>query len=259
MKKYKIDYLIKLGGSVVTEKEVEERVDYLSLNHIAEELSEYQDKKIVLVHGAGGFGHPVAKKYKIHLGYQGENQRIGFCFTHFSMVTLNKEIVKILLQHSIPAISVPTYLLARMENKRLIRLDKEPLVKILKEKMVPVIYGDVAFDEKLRWSICSGDQIIRYIAMEFDVGGVILCSDVDGVFSDDPKNNPEAEFYREIKSLENLNLGIGFQNDITGGMYGKLLELLKLPVNSRIINGKVRGNLRRAMAGEQIGTLIRVD
>ena len=67
--------ILKIGGSILTEKDsAEPKVDFNNLNRIAEEIREslYADEMsndlidgLVIVHGAGSFGHPPAKKYQI--------------------------------------------------------------------------------------------------------------------------------------------------------------------------------------------------
>ena len=57
--------IIKLGGSALTIKDATEpTIDEVNLDRIAEELSYYSDD-MVIVHGAGSYGHIHAKKYAI--------------------------------------------------------------------------------------------------------------------------------------------------------------------------------------------------
>ena len=60
--------ILKIGGSILTNKNAVSEVDTKSLKRIASEIKSSLDnsfKELIIVHGAGSFGHPPAKKYKI--------------------------------------------------------------------------------------------------------------------------------------------------------------------------------------------------
>ena len=62
--------ILKLGGSVITDKAADQGiVREADLLRIAKEVSEYRGKMIV-VHGAGSFGHTYAKKYGLDMGFE---------------------------------------------------------------------------------------------------------------------------------------------------------------------------------------------
>jgi molybdenum storage protein len=88
----------------------------------------------------------------------------------------------------------------------------------------------------------------------FGARSVILIKDVDGVYTDDPKTNPGAKFIPEIAAAELIAMRLR-----TLPVEPVVLDLLtraKLVKSVRIINGLVPGNLTRALAGENVGTLI---
>jgi len=84
----------------------------------------------------------------------------------------------------------------------------------------------------------------------------ILVKDEEGLYTADPKKVPNAEFIPEISVAELLERDL---NDLA--VERTMLEAMK---NARsvkevmIINGRVRGNLRKALEGEKIGTRIYV-
>ena len=78
--------ILKIGGSILTNKDApESEVDSDSLKRIAREIKSSLDnssKELIIVHGAGSFGHPPAKKYKIGQSFDESEypqKRIGFC------------------------------------------------------------------------------------------------------------------------------------------------------------------------------------
>ncbi len=84
-----------------------------------------------------------------------------------------------------------------------------------------------------------------------------LLKNVDGLFTENPFVNPEAELIKEITAEELLALDM---DDLV--LERKVVELLVSAKNIRkirIINGHVHGNLERALKGENPGTLITAD
>ena len=88
----------------------------------------------------------------------------------------------------------------------------------------------------------------------FGARSVILLKDVDGLYTADPKTNPDAKFIPEIGAAELIGMKLP-----TLPIEPVVLELLtraRLAKSVRLVNGLVPGNLTRALAGEPVGTLI---
>jgi molybdenum storage protein len=100
-----------------------------------------------------------------------------------------------------------------------------------------------------------GSDAGSYLVGEvFGARSIIFLKDVDGLYTADPKLDPNAEFIPEISAGELLA-----RNLATLPIEPKVLTLLtraKLVRAIRIVNGLVPGNLTRALGGEAIGTLI---
>ena len=68
--------LMKLGGSVITNKKSQTpKCRRENITRIAEIISK-SNKKIIIVHGAGSYAHPLAKKYKISNGLDGTDEQL---------------------------------------------------------------------------------------------------------------------------------------------------------------------------------------
>jgi isopentenyl phosphate kinase len=135
--------------------------------------------------------------------------------------------------------------------------------KYLEMGMVPVLYGDVVLDadEDLKMAVISGDQLVSYLSLKLKPERIILGSDVDGIFDRDPKKHPQAQLLERVQSLEDLQFLEGAQTvDVTGGMAGKLAELLELAekgIESELINVGCEGLLENTLKGEKVrGTII---
>jgi len=100
-----------------------------------------------------------------------------------------------------------------------------------------------------------GSDAGSYLVGEvFGARSVILVKDVDGLYSADPKTNPDATFIADISAANLIRMQLP-----TLPIEPVVLELMtraKLSKSIRIVNGLVPGNLTRALAGEPVGTLI---
>jgi molybdenum storage protein len=100
-----------------------------------------------------------------------------------------------------------------------------------------------------------GSDVGSYLVGEvFGARSVILLKDVDGLYTGDPKTNPNAKFIQKISVAELIRMHLP-----TLPIEPMILDLLrraKLVRSIRIVNGLVPGNLSRALAGEVVGTLI---
>ena len=58
--------IIKLGGSVITDKTKKQTFKKEVMGNLATQIKK-ADKQIIIVHGAGSFGHVLAKEFDIHI------------------------------------------------------------------------------------------------------------------------------------------------------------------------------------------------
>jgi molybdenum storage protein len=100
-----------------------------------------------------------------------------------------------------------------------------------------------------------GSDAGSYLVGEvFGARSIILVKDVDGLYDADPKTNSAAKLIPEIGAAELKRMQLP-----TLPIEPVVLDLLtraRLAKSIRIVNGLVRGNLTRALAGEAVGTLI---
>lgn len=260
--------ILKIGGSILTNKDsAESEIDSKSLKRIASEIKsslDRSDKQLIIVHGAGSFGHPPAKEYKIGEPFQKDEypqKRIGFCKTQNAVKKLNMLICEAFIEEGLPVVAIPASSFMTATNKRITDGDLNSFKKYLDKGFIPVIYGDVVLDSQLEICVISGDQLIQYLAVNLNPDRVILGTDVDGVYSKNPKTHDDAIFFDRFSSLEDLDTLEGTTNvDVTGGMVGKIKELLYLAdlgIESKIINAEVNDNIFKVLEDEKVkGTVI---
>ena len=133
--------------------------------------------------------------------------------------------------------------------------------ELLKLGVVPIVNeNDTVSTYEMKFG--DNDRLSAIVTALVGADLLILLSDIDGLFTDDPHTNPEAEFIDEVHELDEDLLKMGkdtsSSNVGTGGMASKLTAA-RLAVSSGadmiIANGKDFRILHRLMNGEHLGTL----
>ncbi|MBR1368504.1 uridylate kinase [Methanocalculus chunghsingensis] len=214
--------VLKLGGSVITEKQNPGVIHTTRLQAIAETIAHHRDLPLIIVHGAGSCGHPEAHQYRIPDGVGRENAA-GIGETHRAVAGLNSTVVSILRDAGIDAVGVHPLCGSFAEEGRLISFETRQLAMMADLGIVPVLHGDVVMDRKRGGCIISGDQLVLRIAEGVRAERVGLATDVAGVLS-------EGEVVRMMtrSTADAVDLGDSEKMDVTGGMRGKVQELLAL-------------------------------
>lgn len=261
--------VLKLGGSVLTDKSKPFTPDEENIRRLSREVARGYDPErnsLILVHGAGSFGHFIVSETGIHEGISRPEQLLAFAETQIWQNRWNVMLTDALRGEGVPAIPCQPSSFSVMESGRLLWMPLDAVRGFLEIGMIPVLYGVPAYDKVQGCSILSGDEIVRYTAENLKAKRVILGTDVDGVFTDDPFRSPKARLIREI-TTENLKEVMGYLTkpaliDVTGGMRRKVVELINLArigIVCEIINAGKPGLVERALAGETgLGTVVRI-
>lgn len=256
--------VLKIGGSAITDKSGELAAQTHDMNRLAEEIRDANVQSLIVVHGGGSFGHPLAQRYAIKEGFKEENQKIGFAETHHVMTVLNGLFMGALIWRHVPAVSImPSSCVITRKGR--IQYFKESQLRMLLEKgFLPVMYGDAVLDTELGFTILSGDQLVAYIATKFMAEKIIIGVDVDGLYETDPKVKTTAKMFEHLTLNELKTLQGQFDKptacDVTGGMFGKITELLpaiEQGISVKIVNATKPNYIYKALKGKKVkGTLI---
>lgn len=261
--------IMKLGGSVITYKDSptpKARLDVIK--RLAKEIAQiYNQKKyrLILVHGAGSFGHPQSKKYRLHLGMKTPEQKLAFCQVANMVVQLNSLIIQALLAEKVPAVSLLPRSYVKTTGGEMSGFDYSLVQSYLAQNQIPILAGDSVLDKDWNCFILSGDTVVAYLAKKLKADKVIFLSDVDGVYTANPKKNLEAKLIPLItdKNLKEVLAGLtpSGRDDISGEMKGKILELQKhlKGILVLITNGLKDGTLAKALSPHPVGTALRFD
>lgn len=263
--------IIKLGGSVITYKDSQTpRARDSVIKRLAREVEEVLNKgyKLIIVHGAGSFGHTLAKKYELHKGMRTEEQKLGYSQTLANMLELNGIIVRELIKNGVRAVGLPPHAFTMQSGGEFQGFGLVLVKDYLKQGFTPVLFGDGVLDKEWGCSILSGDTIITYLAKRLKARCAVFLSDVDGIFDSDPKLGKSARRIQEItdKNLKQVlrilrnSAGRGNRADVTGEMEGKILAIKEAlaGIEVYITSGLRKGKLPVAVLGESAGTRIRL-
>ena len=253
-------YILKLGGSVITDKTKECSFRKQVMDNLAKKIKK-ANKQIILIHGAGSFGHIQAKKYKLNEGYSRPGQIHGFSVTHEMVQRLNSMVLKSLQNNGIPAVSISPHSVVKLDDHKLASMNYNVFDEYLKKKFTPVTFGDVVLDKKLSFSICSGDLLARALANHFKPVKVIFVIDEDGLYTSNPKIDKNAKLIESttIGELERLKTFADVHADVTGGMGGKIetiKNISKLGIDTVLLNGNKPDRLYKVLVGEDTKSTI---
>jgi isopentenyl phosphate kinase len=247
--------LVKLGGSVITDKMAYRTLREEVLRRLAEEISS-SGESVIIVHGAGSYGHVLAAQHQLQKGFHENAQLMGAAQVMEDVRALNLSVITALRAAGVPSVSLPPSAVACLSAGELSRLDLPVFRRYVDLGIVPVTFGDVALDDRRGFGICSGDQLMEALAKEFSPQRIIFCTDVDGVFDRDPNIEPGATMLQNVDrgTLDRLPRTQRCA-DVTGSIYAKLETMLRITSfggEAMVINGLMPGRLAAALKGENV-------
>lgn len=276
--------LLKLGGSLITDKTrpYTPRLDILL--ELARQIHAARQSRpelaLVLGHGSGSFGHVAAKQYQTREGLppsafqtsppifieNGGRPRGGYWFgfseVWFQASALNRFVMEALREAGVPALALAPVSAVTARNGKVSRWDLTPLKSALSAGLVPVVYGDVIFDEARGGTILSTEDLFEHLARELRPNRILLAGLEGAVWADFPERRNRVERISPA-SFNEVRDGVGKSHgaDVTGGMESKVRQMLNLVseipgLTAQIFSGEQPGNLQKSLAGENLGTLI---
>ena len=270
---------LKLGGSLITDKAkpytpLLDVMDDLA-RQIAATLNSQPDPRLLIGHGAGSFGHVAASEYKTRDGYPRpaplihrdrdqteENYWKGFAEVWYQASSLNRYVMDALHKAGLRAIALPPSSSVIASDGRVAVWETTPISMSLAAGLIPVVFGDVVFDEVRGGTILSTENLFTFLVKAFDPGRILLAGLEDAVWEDFPARTRKLEritpqIFDGIKQA----VGQSAAADVTGGMEAKVKEMLELAQGApglriQIFSGTEPANISRALAGEMLGTEI---
>jgi len=248
--------ILKLGGSVITEKDRAETLDGAALDAAADAIADAFERgdadELVLVHGGGSFGHHHASEAGVTTT-EGTDDAADAVAIHGAMKTLNQFVLSRLHDRGVPALPVHPLSAGARDADGALDLPLKQAGTMLGEGFVPVLHGDVIATAGEGVTVLSGDEIVTAAAESLSAERVGLCSTVPGVLDTDDEVIPELTAYEDAAdALGGSDAG----EDVTGGMAAKVRELLALGAPASVFGADDIGAF---LSGDGPGTTIRGD
>ena len=243
--------LIKLGGSIITNKEKPLSPRRKTIDNISKSLKKI-DEPIIIVHGGGSYGHYWSVKYDMHTKEKKYDLR-GVAIIKNSMIELNKIILDSLLKNKLKPYCLPPT--DFMSGNKPITKKIQEVEKIAKSGLIPVTFGDALWFGQKKTYILSGDKIMTHFAKMLKPRLTIFALNEDGLYSDLKSKKLIYELKRERPSISENKM------DVTGGMTRKVEEaskIAKMGMNVFFVNGNKPERMVKAIKNRKFeGTLFR--
>jgi isopentenyl phosphate kinase len=210
--------LIKLGGSIITNKEKPLSPRKKTIDNIAKQLKKISEP-VIIVHGGGSFGHYWSVKYDMHTK-PAKYDYHGVAVVKNSMIDLNKIILDSMTKNKLnPYCLPPTDFM--VGNKPITSKVKE-MKKIAESKLIPVTFGDALWYGQKKSYILSGDKIMSIIAKALRPRLSIFVLNVDGLYSNFKTKRLIYDMKDQHASIQDIPM------DVTGGMKRKVEEATRI-------------------------------
>ena len=241
--------LLKLGGSAITKKggwKAPNRAGIARLASAVARVWKSGRRDLVVVHGAGSFGHALVKKYGLDGGVRGEAQRKACRQVQRACAQLSKLVAGALQKKGVPAVSLASHELIVSSNRRIRKFNAKPVFDALRQGRLPILYGDMVPDRKLGFSVCSGDQIMAWLGRKAE--RAVLATNVDGVLAGGKVVRLISR--RNFASVARHLKGSGAA-DVTGGMAGKIKEMMGSEKLSYVVNAARPKRIEALLLGKK--------
>lgn len=257
---------LKLGGSLITDKDLPNTPRKDVLARLADEIStalhNQPEMKLILGHGSGSFGHTAARKYGTRQGVRGPAGWRGFCEVWKEARALNQIVVEALSAAGVPVVAFPPSAAVVACDGQPASWDLAPIRAALAAGLVPLVNGDTIFDEERGGTILSTEDLFFYLAQKLEPGRILLAGLEEGVWADFPVCSQLIDTITPGNFPHYAAQIVGSASvDVTGGMLEKVRRMLDLAIHQPgfeafIFSGSQPGAVANALGGLKIGTRI---
>lgn len=254
--------LVKLGGSLLTEKARPETARPAVIARLAAEIAAAVPRlndPVIVAHGSGSFGHVAARQHGIAGGLRSPDQLPGVSLTQDRAAALHRQVVAALLAAGALPYSIAPSSCVVAAGGRPQSLAGEPLRMALDAGLLPVLYGDVVLDREQGVAICSTERLFELLvrslpALGYRVRRALWLGETDGLYDAAGRTVPRLSAGQLGEAARAIGQPAG--TDVTGGMLHRVETALALAaegVPSILLNGLTPGALERALLREGSG------
>ncbi|MFA5137995.1 MAG: isopentenyl phosphate kinase [Elusimicrobiota bacterium] len=230
----KINVFVKLGGSFITDKKAADSLKVQRVVSAARMIRKALDDSpgageelsLVLGHGAGSYGHILAKEYGAVSGVHPKAGWEGFHKIRDSMADMNLRFVRGCHKGGLFPVTVQPSAVALAKKGAVARMDLKNITEFMRLGQIPLIHGDIVPDSEQGFTIASTEALLAALVEHIHFDRIVMVSDTDGVL-DAGGGTIERIDRRNIESVGSFLGGSG-SPDVTGGMRGKVEGLFSL-------------------------------
>lgn len=258
---------LKLGGSVITDKDQVNTADLARIERFAAEIArarvDQPNLTILVGHGSGSFGHHAASQYHTREGVHSPVDWQGFSVVGERARALNQTLIQLFVNAHLPVVSFSPCSMVLADNRAIIRWDLSGIQLALQQNLIPVIYGDVIFDQSLGGTILSTEDLFTHLAPILRPSRIALAGFEEGVWQDFPARlNLVKNITPGNQSEIDPIIGSSKSLDVTGGMRSKVGAMLALvekghTAEVQIFSGIEPGSVYQVLMGSHLGTVIK--
>ena len=254
--------VVKIGSSSLTHRETGD-MDYIRMEKLVRELSDIrnQGKEVILVtSGAISAGKNALNLKDMRVDSQAETLAVKQACSAVGQARLMMTYQKLFAEYNQVAAQILMTKNTIVDNLNRYNAHNT-FSELLRMGVIPIVNEN---DTIATYEIEFGDNdtLSAVVAALVEADLLILLSDIDGLYTDDPRKNPDAEFISQVEELsdELMNMGKKTTGSSvgTGGMNTKLIAAkiaTKSNVDMVIANSRDIGVLHRILDGRQEGTL----
>lgn len=254
--------VVKIGSSSLTHRETGD-MDYIRMEKLVRELSDIrnQGKDVILVtSGAIAAGKNAVNFKDIRVDSEAEAMAVKQACSAVGQARLMMTYQKLFAEYNQVAAQILMTKNTIVDNLNRFNA-RNTFSELLKMGVIPIVNEN---DTVATYEIEIGDNdtLSAIVAALVEADLLILLSDIDGLYTDDPRKNPNAKFIEQVDELTDELMDMGKastgSNVGTGGMNTKLIAAkiaTKSNVDMLIANSRDIGVLHRLLAGENEGTL----
>lgn len=254
--------VVKIGSSSLTHSETGD-MDYIRMEKLVRELSDIrnQGKEVILVtSGAIPAGKNALNLKDMRADSQAETLAVKQACSAVGQARLMMTYQKLFAEYNQVAAQILMTKNTIVDNLNRYNAHNT-FSELLRMGAIPIVNEN---DTIATYEIEFGDNdtLSAVVAALVEADLLILLSDIDGLYTDDPRNNPNAEFISQVDELTDELMDMGKESTGssvgTGGMNTKLIAAriaTKSNIDMIIANSRDIGVLHRILEGRQEGTL----
>lgn len=254
--------VVKIGSSSLTHRETGD-MDYIRMERLVRELSDIrnQGKEVILVtSGAIAAGKNAVNLKDVRVDSQAESLAVKQACSAVGQARLMMIYQRLFAEYNQVAAQILMTKNTIVDNLNRYNAHNT-FSELLRMGAIPIVNEN---DTIATYEIEFGDNdtLSAVVAALVEADLLILLSDIDGLYTDDPRKNPDADFISQVDELTDdlMNMGKNSTGSSvgTGGMNTKLIAAriaTKSNVDMVIANSQDIGVLHRILDGSQEGTL----